>query len=337
MSKNNEQEESMSDPHAKDDAPVVEVRGLIKTFRLGFFRKRVEAVRGVDFAVQRGEIFGLLGPNGAGKTTTLKVLLGLIFPTAGEARIFGGRPGDRAVMARLGYLPENPYVYSYLRPLEFLDLCGRLNGMGTTERRKRSQEMVERVGLSHATGRPIGKFSKGMPQRNGVAQALLHDPELLILDEPMSGLDPIGRKQVRELLLDERARGKTLIFTSHILSDVERICDRVAVLREGRVTHRGALDELLGATDEHVEVVLSHVPEALSVALKAEHPKARSHGGTLQLELEQEAALGPLLARALEAGASVQSVVRRREDLETLFMRDEASRHEGSAEEESAA
>jgi len=315
----------MSVDHEVHGAPVVEVRGLKKTFHLGFFRKHVEAVRGVDFEVRRGEVFGLLGPNGAGKTTTLKMLLALIFPSAGEARVFGGRPGDRKVMARLGYLPENPYVYSYLRPLEFLDLCGRLNGMDRAERRKRSMELVERVGLGHATERRIGKFSKGMTQRIGLAQALLHDPELLILDEPMSGLDPIGRKQVRELLLEERKRGKTLIFTSHILSDVERICDRVVLLRDGRVTHAGTIDELLRPTEQRVEVVLAGVSPELREALEREHPDASGAGDSLSVELADAEAVSAFLTQALAAGAQVQTVHTRREDLEALFLQDEAN------------
>jgi ABC-2 type transport system ATP-binding protein len=224
---------------------VVEVKDVYKTFRLGFWRKKVEAVRGVSFEVRRGEIFGLLGPNGAGKTTTIKTLLRLVFPTRGEVKIFGKSPDDRDAMRRLGYLPENPYVYQYLKPLEFLDLCGRLVGMPAAERSKRGKAMLERVGLADAVDRPIGKFSKGMTQRIGLAQALLHEPELLILDEPMSGLDPIGRKEVRELIQEQRDQGKTLMFTSHILSDVEVLCDRVAIMNEGVITASGALSELL--------------------------------------------------------------------------------------------
>ena len=224
---------------------IVEVKDLHKTFRIGFFRKKVEAVRGVSFEVRRGEIFGLLGPNGAGKTTSIKSLLSLVFPTRGEVKLFGKSSGDPDAMRRLGYLPENPYVYQYLKPLEFLDLCGRLVGMGATERAQRGQAMLERVGLADAADRPIGKFSKGMTQRIGLAQALLHDPELLILDEPMSGLDPIGRKEVRELIQEQREKGKTLLFTSHILSDVEVLCDRVAIMNHGVITASGKLDELL--------------------------------------------------------------------------------------------
>ena len=177
------------------DDIVLEVDGLRKVFHIGFFRKRVEAVKGTSFNVKRGEIFGLLGPNGAGKTTTIKAILRLIFPTEGEIRIFGRSADDREAAKRIGYMPENPYVYQYLKPLEFLDLCGRLVGIPKADRRIRSEEMIDKVGLREAMDRPIGKFSKGMMQRIGLAQALLHDPELLVLDEPMSGLDPIGTQR----------------------------------------------------------------------------------------------------------------------------------------------
>lgn len=231
----------MSHPPAET---VLRLRNLHKTFRTGFLRRRFEAVCGVDLDLRRGETLGLVGPNGAGKTTTITMILGLVFPTQGSIELFGASADRRQALARIGYLPENPYVYRYLRPLEFLDFCGRLMGMPTAERRQRCVAMVQKVGLEQAVDRPLGKFSKGMLQRMGLAQALLHDPELLILDEPMSGLDPIGRRQVRELLADLRLQGKTLLFTSHILSDVETLCDRVVVLQRGRVTAAGKLDEL---------------------------------------------------------------------------------------------
>ncbi len=224
--------------------PIVQVKDLHKTFHIGFWRKRVDAVRGISFAVERGEFFGLLGPNGAGKTTTLKTVLRLIFPTRGSVELFG-QPLERESFARIGYMPENPYVYQYLKPLEFLDLCGRLLGMSAKARKKRADELIEKVGLEHAIGRQIGRFSKGMTQRVGLAQTLLHDPELIILDEPMSGLDPVGRKQIRDLLAEQHAAGKTIVFTSHILSDVETLCDHVAIMRRGKIAARGALDELL--------------------------------------------------------------------------------------------
>jgi ABC-2 type transport system ATP-binding protein len=306
----------------RSEAPVIEVRGLVKTFRIGFFRKKVEAVRGVDFEVRRGEIFGLLGPNGAGKTTSIKTLLRLIFPTAGTVRLFGSlAPGPEA-MRRVGYLPENPYVYQYLRAHEFLDLCGRLCGMDARARARRSEEMIARVGLGHAVDRPIGRFSKGMLQRIGLAQALLHDPELLILDEPMSGLDPIGRKEVRDLVLEERSRGKTILFTSHILSDVERLCDRVAIVHRGKVTAYGALSELLRPEVQRTEVELDGADAALREKLEAMGVRTTQVERRLVAIVEGQAGARDVLDAALAAGARVVTVHEQRETLEDLFVRD---------------
>ncbi len=304
------------------DSPVLAVEKLEKTFRLGFFRKRVDAVRGIDFEVREGEIFGLLGPNGAGKTTTIKMVLGLIFPTAGSIRIFGAKSGDRDSMRRVGYMPENPYVYQYLRPLEFLDLCGRLVGLGGPERRRRAEELIDRVGLRHAVDRPIGKFSKGMMQRIGLAQALLHDPELLILDEPMSGLDPIGRKEVRDVLLEQRKRGKTLVFTSHILSDVEMLCDRVAIMHRGEITAHGALSELLRPEVRRIDVELEGVDEALHTKLTEVAASFHEVEHRRVYVLEGDEAVPELLRLALDGGARVMSVTPQRETLEALFVRD---------------
>ncbi len=301
-----------------NDSPVLEVRDLAKTFRIGFFRKRVDAVRGVSFLVRPGEIFGLLGPNGAGKTTTIKTLLRLIFPTRGEIRLFGA-PVHREAMARVGYMPENPYVYQYLKPLEFLDLCGRLTGMERGKREARSRELIERVGLGYAIDRRIGKFSKGMMQRIGLAQAILHDPELLILDEPMSGLDPIGRKEIRDLLLEQRHAGKTLVFTSHILSDVELLCDRVVILRRGRVAAEGKLSELLQGDVAQVEIEVvggRSIANALSDVEEATIHQAESR----LLITVPEAAHREVLRRVLDTDASVVAVRPHRRSLESLFM-----------------
>ncbi len=233
------------------DTTILKIENLHKTFRLGFLRKRIEAVRGVSFQVNRGEILGLIGPNGAGKTTTIKCVLGLIMPTQGTLQLFGADANSRDIRRRVGYMPENPYIYQYLKPLEFLDLCGRLTGMDASRRLKRAHELIERVGLSHATDRFIGKFSKGMMQRIGLAQALLHDPDFIILDEPMSGLDPIGRAEVRNLITEQRQAGKTLLFTSHILSDVETLCDRVVIVNQGLVSLEGPLKDLLASDQRH--------------------------------------------------------------------------------------
>ncbi len=301
---------------------VLTVEGLKKTFRIGFFRKRVEAVRGVDFAVQPGEIFGLLGPNGAGKTTSIKCVLSLIFPDEGKITLFGERSPGPEVMGKVGYLPENPYVYQYLRPLEFLDLCGRLVGLDAQARESRGREMIERVGLAHAVDRPIGKFSKGMMQRIGLAQALLHDPELLILDEPMSGLDPIGRKEVRDLILEQRRAGKTIVFTSHILADVELLCDRVGILRRGEMIHYGKLADLLRAETRRTEVELSQVDESLRAQLEPLAVSIEDEDDRCVLVVEGGDGARPVLEAAIAGGATVLGVTPMRETLEDVFVRD---------------
>lgn len=305
-------------------APLLRVSGLKKTFRIGFFRKRVEAVRGVDFEVHPGEIFGLLGPNGAGKTTTIKSTLRLIFPSEGTIELFGQPHPGPDVMRRVGYLPENPYVYQYLRPLEFLDLCGRLSGLDREARQRRCPAMLEKVGLSHASDRPIGKFSKGMMQRIGIAQALLHDPELLVLDEPMSGLDPVGRKEVRDLVLEQRSLGKTILFTSHILSDVELLCDRVGIMRRGRMSHYGRLTDLVRAETRRTEVELEGVDEALAESLSEVAAELRPLDGGRYVAIGAGHAQ-PIVERAVHGGARVIAVIPARETLEDLFVRDALS------------
>ncbi len=305
-------------------APVVSVRGFHKTFRVGFFRRKVEAVRGIDFTVQKGEIFGLLGPNGAGKTSTIKSLLRLTFPTEGEIEIFGLPPSRRESMFRVGYMPENPYVYQYLKAPEFLDLCGRLLGMKRSERVKRIEEMIDTVGLAHATDRPIGRFSKGMMQRVGLAQALLHDPELLILDEPMSGLDPIGRKEVRDILLAQREKGKTLIFTSHILSDVEMLCDRAIIMRRGRIQAEGTLRELMRG-DDGVDITFTTedaLPSSLQEKLDAAGTlQKRPHGHVLTLQDRSEM---DRCIRLLLEETHLVSVLPHTKSLESFFVADAA-------------
>lgn len=308
--------------------PVIEVKGLQKTYRIGFFRKRVAAVRGVDFEVRQGEIFGLLGPNGAGKTTTIKCLLRLVFPTAGSVKIFGLSPDRRESMFRVGYMPENPYIYQYLKPDEFLDLCGRLVGLSKKERATRADALLTQVGLDHARGRPIGKFSKGMMQRVGLAQALLHDPEVLVLDEPMSGLDPIGRKEIRDLLLEEKKRGKTLVFTSHILSDVEMLCDRVVILQRGKVSAEGKLSELLAEGDPRSEIELAGVGAELRAALDADPAVAIEETEARTLLTVPDEVVARVLESALGAGARVVAVRPQRQDLESLFVQSGAREEE---------
>jgi ABC-2 type transport system ATP-binding protein len=305
-----------------NDDVVLEVKGLRKVFHIGFFRKRVEAVNGASFTVKRGEIFGLLGPNGAGKTTTIKSILRLIFPTEGQIRIFGCSADDREVAKRIGYMPENPYVYQYLKPLEFLDLCGRLVGIPRADRRVRSEEMIDKVGLRDAADRPIGKFSKGMMQRIGLAQALLHDPELLVLDEPMSGLDPIGRKEVRDVLLEQRARGKTLLFTSHILSDVELLCDRVVIMQQGKITSEGQVHDLLESASRRVEIRLTGASQALKDSLGSRGMILDDGAGRLTLQVEGQKTVEEIIRISNAAGAKLDAMIPERQTLENLFLKD---------------
>jgi len=285
---------------------VVVADKLEKTFALGFLRKKVRAVHEVSFEVHRNEIFGFLGPNGAGKTTTIKMLAGLIFPTGGAASMFGERVPSVAAKRRLGFLPENPYFYDYLTGEELLDLMGRLFGLHRAERRKRARALLERVGLGRAgaLSLPLRKYSKGMLQRLGLAQALVNDPELVILDEPMSGLDPIGRKEIRDLIRELRTEGKTVLFSTHILSDVELICDRVAIVVGGRLRDCGPLDKLLSPRLLHTEVVLAQ-------------------DGTQALtKLGPDVDVDAAIRDALAAGKHVVSITPRRESLEDLFVRE---------------
>jgi ABC-2 type transport system ATP-binding protein len=234
---------------------VLHVSDLQKTFTRGLLRRRVEALRGITLAVERGEIFGFLGPNGAGKTTTIKILMGLIYPSGGRAELLGAPAGDRAAKARVGYLPENPYFYDYLSVRELLDMVGRLHGLPRATRRRRSGALIERVGLEAAADRPLRSFSKGMLQRAGLAQALIGEPELVVLDEPMSGLDPVGRKEVRDLVVELRERGTTVFFCTHILADASALCDRVGILVRGTLRDVGSLAQLLDPRVLGVEVV----------------------------------------------------------------------------------
>ena len=218
---------------------ALRVRDLHKTVHVGFRRQRVVILKGVDLEVRSNEVFGLLGPNGAGKTTTVKVALGLMRPTAGTVEL--GVPG----VAQVGYLPENPYFYDYLSGREFLGFCGKLFGLGQAERKDRVETLLKDVGLEAAADTHLRKYSKGMLQRVGIAQALVNDPELVLLDEPMTGLDPVGRVEVKRIIEGLHERGKTVLFNSHILSDVAELCTRIAVMRDGRVAWTGSVEEAL--------------------------------------------------------------------------------------------
>jgi ABC-2 type transport system ATP-binding protein len=311
----------------RDPDLVLRALDLAKTFRLGFFRKRVEAVRGISFEVRRGEIFGFLGPNGAGKTTTLKMLMGLIFPSRGRAEVLGLPVPSRLAKQKLGYLPETPYFYEYLTPEEFLDFVGALCDVPARERRRRADALIGRVGLEHARGRALRKFSKGMLQRIGIAQALMGDPELLVLDEPMTGLDPIGRKEIRDLILELRASGKTVLFSTHILPDVEMICDRVAIAVAGRLRSVGPLASLLSQGLLSTEVVLRPALEDGRMPSIAERfRRLPATGGYVAVEIPPDSDVDEFLRQALASQAHVISVTPRRESLEDLFVREAANR-----------
>lgn len=229
---------------------IINSVGLSKEFRDFWNRPKAKAVNDIDFQVYEGEIVGLLGPNGSGKSTTVKMLLGLLYPTAGNLTIFGRSPRDVKTKEQIGYLPEESYLYKYLTAMETLDFFGSLFNLSAAERRSRSEQLLEMVGLSHARRRPVGEFSKGMARRIGLAQAMINDPSLLILDEPTSGLDPLGCKEVKDLILLLKKRGKTVVVTSHLLSDVEDVCDRVIILYGGKIRATGTLKELLTIPEE---------------------------------------------------------------------------------------
>jgi len=302
------------------EAPALETSGLSKSYPTGaFHQRRRSALEDLTLTVRRGEVFGYLGPNGSGKTTTLKVLLGLLRADRGTARVLGVPHEERGWRYRTGYLPENPYLYDYLTPAEYLDYAGRLFGMTASDRRDRAAQMLERVGLAESARVPMRRFSKGMLQRAGLAQALLNDPDLVFLDEPMSGLDPIGRHMVKEVILDLRSRGRTVFFSTHILSDAESLCDRVGLLRAGRLVTAGRLDEILRIDVAHTEVLASGVDAALLERLPGLKGR-RALGERWSLQVEEKS-LGPVVQDIQQAGGRVLSVLPVRESLEDYFVR----------------
>jgi ABC-2 type transport system ATP-binding protein len=260
--------------------PVIETTGLRKTFRDFWHRPRVEAVCGLDLTVQRGEVFGLLGPNGSGKSTTIKLLLGLLHPTAGDIRVLGRPPTDVAVKARIGYLPEVSHLHNFLTPRETLHYYGRLFGFDADTCRSRTEALIDMVDLRRAADRPVGEFSKGMARRVGLAQALVNNPDLLILDEPTSGLDPIACREVKDLVRLLARTGKTVLMTSHLLADVEDISDRVAILHAGRLQAQGHVADLLRRADA-VRFLVEGLDAAAAEALRRELEQRTSRSVSL--------------------------------------------------------
>jgi ABC-2 type transport system ATP-binding protein len=297
---------------------AIEILGLEKTYMVGFWRKHPKrALHPLHLKVEDGEIFGFLGPNGAGKTTTLKMLMGLVFPTAGKARILGKDWTDPEVKAQIGFLPEQPYFYDYLTAHELLDYYGQLSGIPGKDRKSKIDQMLQRVGLNDVKGMQLRKFSKGMLQRVGIAQAILHDPRVVFFDEPMSGLDPLGRREVRDLMEQLKQEGKTVFFSTHILTDAEALCDRVAIIHKGELRGEGAVEELTAAVQGKVEVVWNgtQVPASLK-ALGAECHVTGETVRAILPENQQDAAIDALRRERLRLVA----ITPLRTSLETYFV-----------------
>jgi ABC-2 type transport system ATP-binding protein len=297
---------------------AIEICGLEMTYSVGFWRKKPKcALRPLTLTVPEGEVFGYLGPNGAGKTTTLKLLMGLIFPTGGSAKILGMDLGDARMKAQIGFLPEQPYFYDYLTAGELLDYYGQLSGVPGRERKQRVAAVLERVGLPDVERVQLRKFSKGMLQRVGIAQAILHDPKLVFLDEPMSGLDPIGRREVRDIIQGLKDEGKTVFFSTHILADAEALCDRVAVLHKGELRGVGLIAELTSTVQDRVEVLCQGT--AAAAALAALAFECHEVGDMLRAVVAQ-GKLDAALDAIRRANARLVSVTPRRNTLEEYFV-----------------
>src|SRR5579872_4801069 len=275
---------------------AIDIVGLEKTYSVGFWRKKPKcALKPLHLRVEEGEIFGFLGPNGAGKTTTLKMLMGLVYPTAGSAKILGMDINDPRMKAQIGFLPEQPYFYDYLTAGELLNYYGQLSGVAAKERSRKVREVLDRVGLPEVMQIQLRKFSKGMLQRVGIAQAILHDPRIVFLDEPMSGLDPMGRREVRDLMEQLKQEGKTVFFSTHILSDAEALCDRVAIIHLGQLRGVGAVEELTSAVQGKVEVIWqgNFVPASLK-ELTSEYHSIGDTVRAIVLEGNQDAMIDAL-------------------------------------------
>ena len=302
---------------------VIEINNLTKDYEVGFWRKRkVRALDGLSLSIDGGQIFGFLGANGAGKTTTLKLLMRLIFPTDGSAQILGHDIRDVSMHQRIGYLPENPYFYDYLTAREFLDYCAQIFGYPLESRRKRAADLLARVKLDEKRwDTQLRKFSKGMLQRVGLAQSLVNDPEIVFLDEPMSGLDPVGRREVRDLIAELRDEGKTVFMCSHILSDIEVLCDRVAILKKGRLAQVGYLDELRRKTEDpnRMEVMATGTDAESLRAHLAEAEIAPTPRG-LRIEVASEAEIENVITALRRVGGKIVSVQPVKQSLEELFL-----------------
>lgn len=299
---------------------IIEIEGLTKDFQVGFWKKHpVRALDDLNLNVEKGEVFGFLGPNGAGKTTTLKILMSLIRPTSGSARILGEAVGSVSMRRRIGFLPENPYFYDYLTAEELLLYVGKLFGMSQPALGARVRALLENVGLQDARKTQLRKFSKGMIQRIGLAQAMINNPEVVFLDEPMSGLDPLGRRDVRQTILGLKRKGVTVFFSSHILPDVEALCDRVAILNRGRLQQAGALHEILKVKIEAHEIVLAGITPENSAGLKSLCVEMTPMGERVQVRASNPQQVEGIVSYALAHGIGLVSVNPVRPSLEDHF------------------
>ncbi len=303
---------------------AIRIEALTKEFPSGWpGRPPARVLRGLSFSVEQGEIYGFLGPNGSGKTTTLKILMGLMMPTSGRAEVLGQPAGVVEVRRRIGFLPEAPYFYDYLTAEEFLWFYGHLAGLAREELGPRVTSLLDLMGLMEARNRQLRKFSKGMLQRIGLAQALIHDPELVILDEPMSGLDPIGRKQVRDLILGLRDRGKTVFFSTHIIPDVEMICDRVGLIIEGQLLTTGRVDELVShGHTQSVEIVFEGIKAGEIPVVTKVATRVLQRGRQCLVVLPKPDLVEEVLTAVRSQGGTLVSVMPQKGSLEELFLRD---------------
>jgi len=308
--------------------PAIDIENLTKDYPYGFLQlKKRRALESLTMQVQRGEVFGFLGPNGAGKSTTIKLLMGLIFPTAGSALILGKPISDISMHRNIGYLPEQPYFYDYLTAGELLDYFARFHDFGAAERRERVERMLKKVGLESAGRIQLRKYSKGMLQRVGLAQAILHDPTVVVLDEPMSGLDPVGRREVRDIILELKKQGKTVLFSTHILSDAEMLCDRVGVIVGGKLRGVGAPGTLVDMKTQGMEILFELRGPSNSPLLS----KATRTGDCYRLQVAEEE-LYAAIEQLRGAGGRILSVSQVKATLEEFFMNlVEADRAQASA------
>lgn len=314
-------------PSAPSDATrelgevIIQTEGLRKEYRPSFSRHSKVALEGLSIDVRQGEIFGLVGPNGSGKTTTLKLLLGLIKPTKGDIRIFGRGPRDVAVKQRIGFLPDGPYFYDHLNSYEVLDFYGKLFGYSKSQRDARKEELLDMVGLNKADrGRIIRTYSKGMMQRVGLAQSLINDPELLFLDEPTTGLDPIGARQMKDAILAVRDKGKTVLLCSHLLADVQAICDRVAILSEGHLVKFGTVPDLVGPSQSFEVYASGFANGALENGASSKFAWHQENGA-IRFEAHSSEELDEVLRFVRDSGARTLDVKGRSETLEDVFVR----------------